>query len=158
MKKIVIFLVCSVFLYGAGLQVATPQVDLVEFKNAQNLVFVESEPVQFTINIPLDLDAPPVGSGSTATAGKIISNEQQLKCFISNGNQSIYYSQAMSVNSGSHTVTMKFNGIPHSEATKITRYNCYIIYRAEQKWVEVFQFQDHLPWDHFTRNISGRFE
>ena len=119
MKKIVIFLVCSVFLYGAGLQVATPKMDLKEFKNAKELKFVATKPAQFTINVPVDLDVIKGKTKGSQTA----SGSYELWCtIISSSDESIKYIVRKDIQPGQQTVAFKFNEISENIALKIDKY------------------------------------
>ncbi len=120
MKKVVIFLLCSIFLYGAGLQVAN--LDLKEFKNAKELQFVEANPVQFTINVPLNLD---VIKGEKSQNGKdTATGSYNLWCYIwSDQDDHPGYAQGKKeVQPGQQTVTFKFNGISNYRALRINKY------------------------------------
>ena len=156
MKKIVIFLLCSMFLYGAGLQVATPQVDLKEFKNAKNIPFVEADPVQFTINIPLDLDVIKGRKirleSSTATGSFVVS------CVIWSHNDTDikYEKRTREIQPGQQTVTFKFNGISINEALKINRYTARLSFMGGGNTYSTKVIIDVLEIDHTY--LSGVIE
>ena len=136
MKKIVLFLICSVFLYGAGLQVATPQVDLVECKNAKELKFVEAYPAQFTIKIPLDIEPIPEGSVfeiryTSGVKSFNMTSQQKVNCYIDSKNKDISYYQEKLIEEGQKIIVLKFNNILSNKANRIESYNCFLHWGIE---------------------------
>ena len=126
------FLLGSVFLYGAGLQVVAPQADLKEFKNAKNLVFVEENPAQFTINIPLDLDSA-VGRQSRDGTKTGLGNFTLICVIWHDGDfDNTSYKQKREIQPGSYTTTCKFNGIPEDIALKINRYTVRVTTKVKE--------------------------
>jgi len=139
MKKIVVFLLCSMFLYGAGLQKATvsgaelskatTKVDLKKFKNAKKVVFVETNPAQFTIKVPVDLDSVKGRKGKSRDEGKTATGKSyMLRCalYTDDDFSGIYYYEDREIQSGQHTVTFRFNGIPVADALKISTYQVFL--------------------------------
>ena len=136
MKKLVMFLVCSVFLFGADIQIADANFDL---SKAQEVKFIEDNPAQITIKIPLDLDEPPVGENTAK--GKIKSASQKLVCRVSDKTKLLeagYYSSKI-VQSGKSMATIKFNGIPKRKLIKISRADCWIEYFTESGYEIVYK-------------------
>ncbi len=136
MKKLVMFLVCSVFLFGADMQMVDVNFDL---SKAQEVKFIEDNPAQITIKIPLDLDEPPVGENTAK--GKIKSTSQKLVCRVKDKTKLLdkgYYSSKI-VQSGKSVAIIKFNGIPKEKLMKISRADCWIEYFTESGYEIVYK-------------------
>ncbi len=154
MKKIVIFLLCSMFLYGADLQVAN--LDLKEFKNAKELQFVEANPAQLTINVPVDLD---VIKGRKSENGRdTATGSYTLWCYIwSDKDDHPGYSQGKKeVQPGKQTVTFKFNGISYDRALTINKYRIVLYPNVEAGYRRLASIFDSLKID--NTYIEGTIE
>ena len=146
MKKLLLVICLScVVLFGADLQQVTPKMQEmspasnIDFSKATELKFVEANPAQITIKVPLELDEPPVGE--ITSKGIIKSTSQKLVCKISNKDQPLdtgFYSSKI-VKAGNSTVTIKFNGISKQKLMKINRADCWIEYFTESGYEIVYK-------------------
>lgn len=134
MKKLMMGLIAlSVMAFGADLQKVTPQVQAanINFSKAKKITFVEAYPVQFTINVPVDLDKPIIGLSINYGDKKIISTKQKVGCYIADDGWQNGFYQSKFVEPGQQTITFKFNGIPFDNAMAIKKYDCRLYYETE---------------------------
>ena len=139
MKKLMIVMgLLSVMLFGLDLQKVEPvatinPVNLEEsLKNVKVLKFSATKPAQITINVPVDLDAVPVGvsinsnyielHGSHSATGAM-----NLVCNLLDADgEYAGRSERMPLTSGQYTAKVSFNEIPLQTLSRISKYTCYL--------------------------------
>ena len=167
MKKLMILLVFNSLLFAANMQVLAPS-QIVNpskaFERAILLPPIPDEPAQFSIRVPVDVEAAKAGLKATYyTQNDISTDKQYLACAIYEGaTQSALeavYKQSKELAPGSQTVTFNFNGIPYQHLSKIDTYACYVVYLLTSgKELSPIFFQDGNTFETIVQAATGTIE
>jgi len=122
MKNLVLFLLSGIVLFGLELQQAN--FNPTDFDNAKKINYIDANPAQITLKIPLDLDESLIGE----QVGDSVMEGYRITCWVfpsDRGSSRHFYTYAEIV-LGSKIITMKFNGIPLENLLKLDYYRCQV--------------------------------
>ena len=152
MKKLVLFLLSGVVLFGGQLQQATPL--MAKFEGATKIQYIEANPVQITLKVPVELDALPTGK---VYKDQIIGSGYKLDCTIRGNREEVgKYVVSKEITPGIKTIIVKFNGIPLDYLSFMNQYQCLLYYESDNSW-KYSQYLLTIITGHDI-GASGRFE
>ena len=134
MKKLMIVMgLFGVVLFGLDLQKVEPVAIVnspnlkVSFENSKELKFVEAEPAQIILKIPIDIESIPANVAVDWNGYSYFpTSTQRMNCRVS-GDTDTYYN-SKEIEAGQSTITIKFNGISIEKLVKLNAYKCMITY------------------------------
>lgn len=137
MKKFMMGMtVLSVMVFGANVQLKTPQMKVVTpvskdsvvlspkvLKGAKVNNYKVGEPAQFTLEVPIDIDAVNMNTYTNIRRGRILCG------IVAPGFESRLQHKDIDINhDNKKTIVLKFNGIPKNEALKIDACSCMLLF------------------------------